>query len=431
MSYTLRRGQLLRISIVVAAAFALAAVASAAEDAKPDKADKAAGAAKADEVPDGSPQELVDYIKKWQTTSPKGSTRTARQDDTKRIQKKVLAAADKLLALEPDEAATAVALRAEMDALTIFKELGDEKAGEKLKAVVSKFENDERPAVAAAVGYFRLATQAMTLDATDKDKVRAFLGKSMDFIGKTNLDVQMLPLVSLVWQLSQQNQEAEQLAQTARSLAIRCASSDDPKVAVNGAAFAMMTARLYTAQEKSDEALKCYEQVAKLLKQSDDESLGQTADKLEGAIRQLKLLGNPIDIKGTLVDGKKFDWSKYKGKVVLVDFWATWCGPCVAELPNVKEVYEKHHDQGFDVIGISLDDDREALEGFLEKEHIHWPILFSSDPEATGWEHPMAAYYGVSAIPATFLVDRQGKVVSLEARGEKLGELVAELIDAK
>lgn len=417
--------------MIVAVAFALAAVAPAAEDAKPEKADKGAGAAKADEVPDGSPQELVDFIKKWQKISPQGSTRTARQEDAKRIQKKILAAADKLLAAKPDEAATAVALRAEMDALTIFKQLGDEKAGEKLKALIGKFESDERPAVVAAVGYYRLATQALTLDATDKEKVREFLTKSMDFIAKTNLDEQMLPLVSMVWQLSQRSQDAKQLAPTAQSLAVRCASSDDPKVAVNGAAFAMMAARLYTSQEKNDEALKCYEQVAKLLKQSDDANIEQTVEKLEGAIRQLKLVGNPIDIKGTLVDGKKFDWSKYKGKVVLVDFWATWCKPCLEELPNVKEVYEKYHDQGFDVVGISLDDDRKALEAFLEEEHIRWPILFSSDPKATSWEHPMAAFYGVSSIPATFLVDRQGKVVSLAARGEKLGELVAELIDAK
>ena len=417
--------------MIVAVAFALAAVAPASEDAKPEKADKGAGAAKADEVPDGSPQELVDFIKKWQKMSPQGSTRTARQEDAKRIQKKILAAADKLLAAKPDEAATAVALRAEMDALTIFKQLGDEKAGEKLKALIGKFESDERPAVVAAVGYFRLATQAMALDPTDKAKVQAFLAKSMEFIAKTKLDEQMLPLVILAWQLSQQNQAPQQVAQTAQSLAIRCASSDDPKVALQGVAFAMTAGRGYAKLEKNDEALKCYEQVAKLLKQSDDANIEKAVEKLDGAIRQLKLVGNPIDIEGTLVDGNKFDWSKYKGKVVLVDFWATWCKPCVAELPNVKEVYEKYHDQGFDVVGISLDDDREALEAFLEKEHIRWPTLFSSDPKAAGGDHPMATLYGVSSIPTTILVDRQGKVVSLAARGENLGELVGELIGAK
>jgi peroxiredoxin len=232
-------------------------------------------------------------------------------------------------------------------------------------------------------------------------------------------------------QLSQQTQGPSQAAETASDLAIGLAESDDPKVALYAPQFAAFAARLYQSEEKNDEAIKCYEQVAKLLAKSDDPEISGGAQKLEGAIRQLKLIGNPIDVKGTLVDGKKFDWAKYKGKVVLVDFWATWCGPCIEELPNVKEVYEKYHDQGFDVVGISLDEDREALEAFIEKEHLRWPILFSNDPKATGWEHPMATYYGVSAIPATVLVNRQGKVVTLSARGEKLGELVAELIGAE
>ena len=86
-----------------------------------------------------------------------------------------------------------------------------------------------------------------------------------------------------------------------------------------------------------------------------------------------------------------------------------------------------YHDHGFDVVGISLDDDEQMLKEFLEEEQIPWPILFSRDPKATGWEHPMASHYGISSIPAAILVDREGKVVSLEARGSELGKMVAEL----
>lgn len=430
MSHLLRRGLFL-VTLIVATAAASVLPCRAADEAEKPKPAKAADGAKSDEVPDGSPKELIAYIKKMQATEAKGSTRAARMDDLRRIQKNIVEAAEKIAAAKPDEATAVAALRAELDALNGLDNLGDAGAGEKRDELVEKFENDKRPAISSVVGYFRLAKAAADLDVSEKEDVKAFIAKGMDFISKTKLDAQMLPLVGTVFRLAQQTQEGEALAQTARTLAIQLAESDDPQVAVNASGVISLSARLYQAADKNDEAIKCYQEVAKLLAKGDNPQISGSAEKLEGAIRQLKLVGNPIDIKGKLVDGKTFDWAKYKGKVVLVDFWATWCGPCVEELPNVKEVYEKYHDQGFDVVGISLDDDRETLDAFLEKEHIRWPILFSSDPAATGWEHPMATYFGISSIPATILVDRQGKVVTLSARGERLGELVAELIEAK
>ena len=110
-----------------------------------------------------------------------------------------------------------------------------------------------------------------------------------------------------------------------------------------------------------------------------------------------------------------------KTQPVIVDFWATWCGPCVAEIPNVLEQYEKYHAQGFEVVGISLDQDRDALEKFVADRKIPWPILFEPS-EGAGWQHPLATYYGISGIPTVILIGRDGKVVTLNARGERLGE---------
>ena len=150
--------------------------------------------------------------------------------------------------------------------------------------------------------------------------------------------------------------------------------------------------------------------------------------KLQGLLRRLSLPGHPIELSGDFVDGTKIDWNSYRGKVVLVDFWATWCGPCRGELPNVLDCYKKYHDKGFDVVGVSLDNKREALEKFLQEQEIPWPSLYSDDPDATGWNAPMAVYYGINSIPTTILVDQKGNVVSMEARGEKLGELLEKLL---
>ncbi|HEY2148399.1 MAG TPA: TlpA disulfide reductase family protein, partial [Pirellulales bacterium] len=150
--------------------------------------------------------------------------------------------------------------------------------------------------------------------------------------------------------------------------------------------------------------------------------------KYAGAARRLGLVGRPMRIFGTLTDGDRFDASKLEGKVVLVDFWATWCGPCRKELPNVKRNYEKYHARGFEVVGVSLDTDADALQAFLAKEQIRWPVLVGNDQTGAGWETPLAIYYGVQSVPTAILVDQQGKVVSLNARGDNLIRRLEELL---
>ncbi|MBX7165414.1 MAG: TlpA family protein disulfide reductase [Pirellulales bacterium] len=130
-----------------------------------------------------------------------------------------------------------------------------------------------------------------------------------------------------------------------------------------------------------------------------------------------------LEIAGKTVDGLDFDWASYRGHVVLVDFWATWCGPCVAELPKVQALYEQYHAQGFDVVGISLDRDREDLEAFLAERRLAWVTLFEDGVE----RHPLAEKYGVRAIPTAILVDRDGKVISQQARGDELARLLGEI----
>ncbi|MDE0316179.1 MAG: redoxin family protein [Candidatus Poribacteria bacterium] len=127
------------------------------------------------------------------------------------------------------------------------------------------------------------------------------------------------------------------------------------------------------------------------------------------------------------LDGNPISLMDYRGKVVLLDFWAVWCGPCVGEIPNVKEVYEKYHDKGFDVIGVSFDKDEAVVREFIKKEDIPWRQILDSE----GFGGVFAKQYGVRGIPAPFLIDRNGKVISVKARNQLLGELVASEIEGK
>jgi len=151
----------------------------------------------------------------------------------------------------------------------------------------------------------------------------------------------------------------------------------------------------------------------------------ETKKSAQAMLRKLEALGKPLPIKFTSVDGREVDLAKLTGKVVLVDFWATWCGPCVAEIPNVKKTYDELHPKGFEIVGISFDSDKSKLEEFVKKEGMTWPQFC----DGKAWGNKFGKEYGINSIPAMWLVDKKGNLRDMNARGgleEKVQGLLKE-----
>lgn len=142
------------------------------------------------------------------------------------------------------------------------------------------------------------------------------------------------------------------------------------------------------------------------------------------AVQRLKT--TPMELKFTAVDGTEVDISKLRGQVVLIDCWATWCVPCIKELPNIKAARAKWSDKGFTVVGISFDRvaDRAKLEKFIADESLVWPHWFNEK----GGTNPFGKEYNIRSIPATFLLGKDGRLVTTDTHGAKLEAALQKLL---
>ena len=177
---------------------------------------------------------------------------------------------------------------------------------------------------------------------------------------------------------------------------------------------------------EKEQVAEVYEKALNLFKNAEDESIVRAGKMLEGTLRRAQLPGNEMLVGGTFIDDTEYKAEDYAGKTVLIDFWATWCGPCRGEIPNVKKLYAYYHEKGFEIIGISSDRDVETLKKFIEKEEMPWKQMMR-DKALVADGQTMGSYYGVTGIPTMILIGPDGKVITINARGQALEKALAEI----
>jgi len=154
-----------------------------------------------------------------------------------------------------------------------------------------------------------------------------------------------------------------------------------------------------------------YRALVKKIVADPNPELAEYAKQEQGLLQKIdELKTKPMELKYTAVDGIKVDLSQMRGKVVLIDFWATWCGPCVAEMPKVIDAYKKFHSQGFEIVGISLDQDKGTLLAFTKKNGMTWPQYF----DGQGFDNAISSGYDIHSIPTMWLIDKKGMLVNTQ-----------------
>lgn len=431
-----------------------------------------------DKLPDGTPEELLAIIGELEQREPRGANQQDMLADFRATLLMRIRLAEKVLGSKATDEQRLQAAKGKLGALVDSVRIGFPSAATDLQAYCKELATDRTKAI-ARLGHttmFQLDLGAVETGVADSAKrvfstlkqVLAEDGPQDEFFGPAQQCVQALQrggfseeaaeackLVADTY-LKSTNAKVVDAAKQLKEISIifeadipgkmTALQKGDAKAAESlrdalkkllankpGAAFLQLVGEA-TQQLEMQQQYKIAEEIfaatLAAYKDNPDEQLAKQAEAdATQAMKRLSLVGKPFTVEGNSLDGTAFDWSKYKGKVVLIDFWATWCGPCLREIPNIRVNFEKYHEMGFEVIGVNLDEDRSQLDQFFAVQKLPWPTVVSADPKSVGFEMPLAEKCGVAAIPFVILIGRDGKVLDLHVRGERLEEKLAEIFD--
>lgn len=335
-------------------------------------------------VPEGTPEELLTFLDSLKTKEPAARDPKSVKAFMGKLGNAVVTASERILAGKPSDEQAEQAIQYKLGGLGLLERAGDESAAAKRAALPAELEATGRGALVRMVQFDGLVSRFQMLQMSSSTDAALYAEDLAKFYEKYPPEPQEIGLAL------QPMQDLE---------------------------------RLLTPEEFA----KAYSSYAKVFSAMEDPQVKELAAMMAGAARRMQLMGNEMPLEGITVDGKDFKWDEYRGKVVLVDFWATWCGPCIQEMENIRANYDKYHDRGFDVVGISTDQERPALDSFLKNNELPWTILVDEDLKKADRES-MSVRYGVFGIPNVTLVGKDGKVIAMNPRGPELGERLAELL---
>jgi thiol-disulfide isomerase/thioredoxin len=394
------------------------------------------------EVPEGAPPELFAYIDRLNerlhaliqqrnAMEQQGQPTEALVEEVDKNLSAQVAAAEKVLASDPEEETRIQAVQNKARAIQARFQMGFPEAEERLNNLIEELANDPDEDMQSIAVVYRLTIPMVKLQTGQLEEAEPLVTALDTFLETAEKDAEMFGVAVEAIRTLQMLGQMDEAVVAMSSVGQAFQGSEEEQVGIQALVLGQQAGQFMEFSGKVDEAKEIYDALAEKVATLENP---QIKEQLEGALgnaqKRVGLVGQEVTLEDmNNLEGEPIDWTDFKGKVVLLDFWATWCGPCIAEMPNIAATYDEYKEQGFEVIGVNLDDEIEPVHEFFEQQDHAWTIAIPADPEQRGFENPLAEKFGIDAIPFMLLVDQEGKVAAIHTRGPRLEQEVRKLLN--